>query len=556
VGLGETEARGVNGLKLGWLRNDKPGLPLAWCLCLVVIGGAVFVVFRNGLPRRFLVAHALVWVSVVALLSRPAGTGMSRPVSLAALALGLLGGAMLLSYGITRLWLAHHDFNGAVYSSFARVIARHGFFETGGGQYWTGGSALTDGAARYCHHPPGLSWLVALSFSFAGAREAAARLVPIAFSLAGLALWLVRLRATEGNVCAGGALGVALACPGLVYFGRMVNFEPVIVGFALVFYALLDCWRGKRWASVLLVAMVAAMPLLGWLGIPMGVIAAWAYARRRVGARLRTAVLFCLIPLVSGLLVFGFNCLQPDGAAEMLRAARVWSPLFSKGSETEGVLGWLTGMGKNLNRNVPWPLWFLPLALVVPAVRRGWGNAALWGTFIPGVLMIAIMPRGALVHDYHMLFLWPAAALLFGRLLVVVGNVPIATAALGLVLAASLQLGGRTTHTMHTSGTYAKHQAKIGLAVNEISDPVDRVAVINTKGGLVPILTYYADRDFRVYCTVRSALAARPFDYYVLVHKRDGVSDEEWEALLDVADLQAERPAPTFRRRADGGRTQ
>jgi hypothetical protein len=546
----------VKGAKRGWLGRSTPGLSLWWCVCLIVGGAVAFVVFRSGVPRRFLVALGLVWVGVVGLLSRSGGKGPWRAVSLAALAVGLLGGVILLSYGMARPWVAHHDFNGAVYSGFARVIARHGVVETAGGQYWTGGSVFNDGAERYCHHPPGLSWLVALSFSVLGAREAAARLVPIACSLAGLAFWLVRLRATEGNACAGGALGVALACPGLIYFGRMVNFEPVIVGLALVFYAMLDCRPGTRWVSVLLVAMVAAMPLIGWLGIPTGVVAAWAYARRRLGARRRTAVLFCLIPLVTGLLVFGFNCLQPGGAAEMLRASRAWNPLFSEGGEREGVLSWLAGMGKNINRNVPWSLWFLPLALIVPAVRRGWGNAALWGTFIPGALMIAIMPRGALVHDYHALFLWPAAALLFGRLLAVVRKVPIATAALALVLAVSLQLGARAARTMHAGQVYAKHQAKIGLAVNEISEASDRLAVINTKGGPVPILTYYADRDFRLYPTVRRALHGPPFDYYVLVHRRDGVSDEEWDALLGVADLQAERPAPIFRRRADEGGTQ
>ncbi|MFN2352219.1 MAG: ArnT family glycosyltransferase [Kiritimatiellia bacterium] len=492
----------------------------------------------------YLKAASMISLSVFGMLSLPGFGSHMRTWSRTTLMLvGLCGIGVVLSYRLGNLWIDHHGYNGAVWSVFARVINRHGFLKTQGCCYWTGGSQFVP-AAIYDHHPAGLVWILSLAFRLCGVHEATARAIPVIFSMLGVGSLMVFLTRTKGVPAAVAIFPVLFASPGFAYFGRMVNFEPIVIGIALIFYSWLLLQPATRWATYGLVFTVLVAPLMGWVGTPFAMGAAFALAKRRFGWSNLPSLAFILLPLA----IFAFCVLHNANwgrdLVSALSRAGAWNSLLDHDMADYGFAAWLCRIAKNAIRLMPWPLWVLVAFSPFLGLERN-DVILLLGTLVPFLIMIPLMSHAVYIHDYHMLFWWPAAAISFACL-IARSRPPVVALVVSLLMLYPVALGLRTTQNMHRKVNYALHQSRVGMNLNAISNPAATVAVINTAGDPAPILAYYLDRHYQVYTLFDLDRAVSGWDYYCLMHKYRGLSDADQMFLNKHFTAVPDSYVPTF----------
>lgn len=143
-------------------------------------------------------------------------------------------GLALLCRDLTGPFIGRHEWNSAGYCVFARNHIAWGLGYTR--LYCIWGNTATPPAqpVRYLNHPPLIAAWVALPLLVCGDHEWAARLVPIAATLAGAGLLMVlvgRLHSHGLGVLAG-LFYVTL--PATAYYGRMVDHIPLAQFFSLL----------------------------------------------------------------------------------------------------------------------------------------------------------------------------------------------------------------------------------------------------------------------------------------------------------------------------------
>ena len=484
-------------------------------------------------------------LTVFGILTLPGfGDRLSNQTRMAVMVVGLCGIAAVLCYRLNNLWIDHHGFNGAVWSIFARVIDRHGFLNTQGCCYWTGGSQFVPSATVYDHHPPGLAWILALAFKLCGVHEATARAIPVIFSLLGVVSLTTLLTKRMGVHSGAAILPVLLASPGFAYFGRMVNFEPIVIGLALTFYSWLLLQPAGRWAIFGLVLIVLVAPLMGWVGTPFAIGAAFVLAKRRFGWGSLSSLAFVLLPLTVFAFCVLYNANWGRDLPRALNQAGAWSSFLHAGIADYSASEWLRHVAKNATVLMPWPLWILVALLPLGGLPRT-DALVLLGTLVPFVMMVPLLSHAVYIHDYHMLFWWPAAAVSFACLIAKY-RMPVVALAFSLLLLYPVAMGLRTTQAMHAKGNYALHQARIGIRLNAISSPEATVAVINTAGDPAPILGYYLDRHYQIFSRLDLATAAPGWDYYCFLHEFRGLSDTDLEFINKYLTAVTDTYVPTF----------
>lgn len=504
----------------------------------------VLVIGRLDISLYLKIASAIS-LSTFGILTVPGfGDHLSNRTRMAMLVVGLCGIAAVLCYRLNNLWIDHHGFNGAVWSIFARTIDRHGFLNTHGYCYWTGGNQFVPSATIYDHHPPGLVWIMALAFRLCGVHEATARAIPVMFSLLGVVSLTTLLTRRMGVSAGVSILPVLLASPGFAYYGRMVNFEPIVIGLSLTFYSWLVLQPAARWVTFGLLLIVLMTPLMGWVGTPLAIGAAFALARRRFGWGYVSSLAFVLLPLAVCAFCLLYNSDWGQRLPDAVNRAGAWSNYLHRGMATYSVSEWLRHVVGNATLLMPWPLWILVALLPLGGIKRS-DTTLLLGTLVPFLMMIPLMSHAVYIHDYHMLFWWPAAAVSFASL-TAKHRTPVVALAASLLLLCPVAMGLRTTQEMHGKGNYALHQARAGMSLNAISNPEDKVAVINTAGDPAPILAYYLDRHYQVYARLDLAAAASGWDYYCFLHKFRGLSDTDMAFINSHLTVLADTYVPTF----------
>lgn len=139
--------------------------------------------------------------------------------------------AVILCYRITEPWNGWFDFNGAAYSRFAKNFLTFGFLRTKFTPTWDLGNIVPEKFNYYLHHPPLLAYIVATSYKIFGFHEWAARLISIIFSLMAVNLFYLLARSLWNRTLAFFSLVFFGFSPAFLYYGRMVNHEPVFLFF-------------------------------------------------------------------------------------------------------------------------------------------------------------------------------------------------------------------------------------------------------------------------------------------------------------------------------------
>jgi 4-amino-4-deoxy-L-arabinose transferase-like glycosyltransferase len=122
------------------------------------------------------------------------------------------------------------DYNGAVWSQAAHNILRAGLIATWGqsSAYYFGPLPIPP-SGYYLHHPPGLHLVLTALFALFGEHEWVARMLPISCSLASVILLWLLARSCVGIRAASLSAAVFACLPMELLYGKMVNFEPIVL---------------------------------------------------------------------------------------------------------------------------------------------------------------------------------------------------------------------------------------------------------------------------------------------------------------------------------------
>jgi hypothetical protein len=332
----------------------------------------------------------------------------------AAAALAVLAG--LLAWHAGDPWRYLHDDNGRRYSSYARTHLALGLRATGGHDFFLD---RRDGRLiPYGHHPPTLGVLLAGWFRATGGDgPRTARALPACFHLASALLVLGLLARYPGLPGAVAALAFAVV-PMSAYFGKMVNFEPVVLPFLIG--AVVGWWRfaerGSRPALALSAALVAAGALVDWpmLLVPI-VLVADGVRRWRRGAGVHLLRGALAVAAVGGAVGLGVAlwASRPVGGHELGRAIGFRFRLHG--------YSWWRLAGKLIDYNRRYFTEPVALASVTAGVmlfRTAWRDGGLaprerllvlFGAV--GILPVLAFPTSARYHAYWQFYLLPYATL-------------------------------------------------------------------------------------------------------------------------------------------------
>ncbi len=209
--------------------------------------------------------------------------------------------AWLRTQNLFEPWVgSHNGWGGAMYGNIARNFLKYGYAGTRLGPVANFGTASEDQFEFYYHHPPLLVWLVSIAFRLFGVHEWSARLVPLGFSFASLALVFVFARRLYSERVALLALAFASVMPVENYYGSHLDpYGSVAVFFCLLAVYGYNRWRRERRAADLVLCNVAVL---------LGCMASW-YA-------------YFLVPL---LLAHDRLFAPPTGPAERRGTPLLWT---------------------------------------------------------------------------------------------------------------------------------------------------------------------------------------------------------------------------------------
>ena len=315
-------------------------------------------------------------------------------------------------------WRYLHDDNGRRYSSYARTHLALGLRATGGHDFFLD---RRDGhLVPYGHHPPTLGVLLAGWFRLLGDDgPRTARALPACFHLASaLLLFAILRRLHPGPTGLVAALAFAVV-PMSSYFGKMVNFEPLVLPFVIA--AVVGWWRwaetGKGRALVASAVAIVAGALVDWpmLLVPVVLLAdGLRRARRGEGGRfVRAGVALAIGSALVGLAIAAWAS-APVGGTELGRA-------FSFRARIHGQYPWWRLVGNLVEYNRRYftePVFAASLVAAWLLVRAAWRDGrlaprerllALFGAV--GLLPVVAFPTSARYHAYWQFYLLPYATL-------------------------------------------------------------------------------------------------------------------------------------------------
>lgn len=378
-----------------------------------------------------------------------------------------------------------HEANDALYALAAKNHLRLGLAATKGANCVAVAGEEVGPDDFYVNHPGTLSLAAAASFLFFGEAEWAARLVPALASAAAILL-LARAAARRWDEWAAvWAAGFAAAAPAMMYYGKLVNFEPVVLPFGVLLLDRYDAAvsAGARLPLHASIAAFAATAIDPACAGPLLAGIFLAYGPRRI----------FLPPLVAAAAAFALWIAQSALAVgkEGVRAAFAEARLRASG------VAWTDWARVQFLDHLPnatlAPLGaalFL-LALFAACARRFRGDRISLAALLWGLGYLALFRQAAMVHDYWQFLLLPSAAWFGARLF---AHIPRWLAAAVLVALAVQSAGIVRARYYGDAAWYAQEFAAIRFA-RENAAPGD--VVLTKKEMRTRHPQYYADVEFR-----------------------------------------------------------
>ncbi|MDP3041486.1 MAG: glycosyltransferase family 39 protein [Candidatus Omnitrophota bacterium] len=319
-----------------------------------------------------------------------------------------------LCYEISQPWVGLFDFNGTVYSRFAKNFLTFGFLKTKMSPTWDMGSVAPQNFDYYLHHPPMVAYLVAISFKLFGIHEWSARIVPIIFSVLALILFYLIVRSYKDKIIALLSLVFLGFTPMFLYYGRMVNHEPVFLFFYFLIMLLYLKYLDKR--KILYLVGIIASFILAYL-------TAWA-------------TFYFSILLLIHYLIFGYKNIKDKRLIVMFSLLPVIFALIYifwiysiKGSLSDNINSIISRFGPNKIHQFTWTeflllegsrikflftpvISFLALwSIVSLAVKRSlnlfWKEGFIIIFLSLPLVNVLLFREGAWEHDYQLYYFLP-----------------------------------------------------------------------------------------------------------------------------------------------------
>ncbi len=350
-------------------------------------------------------------------------SGREAKVWTVGLVLVLVWLSWALSLNLTRPWTGHHDWNGVLWAQSAHNNLRAGLGTTLGvpTSYYPGALPIPP-TGYYVNHPPALPLAVTGTFAVFGECEWAARLVPISCSLVSIVLLWLLVRSCLGERAATLSAAVLTLLPMELYFGRMVNHEPVALMWMLGALLSFRRWEleGRRvWAGAALTCVLAGM-WTAWSGyIFAGVTGGLLLLGGRSSQRKLGAVLLGLAVVSAALFLIHVRSVRAD-AWEALWGAFV----FRAAGDEQYAFTWAQWLGRQyhfLSTRIPllaWGLGAIGAGYTWSRLRSdaglrwlGWAAASL---FLTAASFLVVFSNGSYIHDYWGFYLLAPVAMMAG----------------------------------------------------------------------------------------------------------------------------------------------
>ena len=503
--------------------------------------------------------------------SRPITWSSNAWAALLFVVLAWLG--WVLSRDIQDPWIRDVDYNGAVWSQAAHNNLRAGLVATWGqsSAYYFGPLPIPP-SGYYLHHPPGLHLVLTALFALFGEHEWVARMLPIFCSLASVILLWLLVRSCLGIRAASLSAAVFACLPMELRYGKMVNFEPIVLMLILGALLCLRYWhlsKNSLWQAAAFSLLVIGMWVDWAMYIFVVVLCFWWFLGSNTNdRRFGGAVLFAA--LISGLLfLMSVSPLKPD-AWEDLRNA-LFFRIGSGSTAPTGVrpvhfseVEWIKSVATSLITYFPplsWVLAAIGGTMILEGRRRHdglrWLGWACLMVFIMDVIFLGVFQNESYIHKYVAYYLVAPISMTAGvaldRLITQLDafpvprlfrGLPIYTTCLLLVAAGiSGELRARVLEEQSRILDYkavepANLIPQLGTAIRE-SFSSDTCVLCNFFDG--PQLSYYAQRIL-----IPNLVEYRSWTKY-LQGSPERVGGVVWMGSAMAAEIVAKLPAGTKR---------
>jgi hypothetical protein len=505
--------------------------------------------------------------------SRPITHSSNAWAALLLVVLAWLG--WVLSRDIRDPWTKAVDYNGAVWSQAAHNILRAGLITTCGqsSAYYFGPLPIPP-SGYYLHHPPGLHLVLTALFALFGEHEWVARMLPISCSLASVILLWLLVRSCLGIRAASLSAAVFTCLPMELRYGKMVNFEPIVLMLILGALVCLRYWhlsKNSLWQIAAFSLLVIGMWVDWAMYIFVVVLCTWWFLNSNAThGRFARAVLFAA--LISGLLyLMSIRPLKPDAWKDLSNAF-----LFRIGSGNRAPTGiapehfnfseveWVKSVATSLITYFP-PLSWVLAAIGGTVILQGrrcneglrWLGWACLIVFIMDAIFLGVFQNESYLQEYIAYYLVAPISMTAGvaldRLITQLDAFPVPRLFRGLpiyitclLLVAAGISGELRASALEKQSWIFGHKAvasvnlipELGTAIRESFSP-DTYVLCNFPTG--PMLSYYAQRIL-----IQNLVEYRFWRKY-LQGSPKRVGGVVWMGSSTAEDIVTELPAGTKR---------
>ena len=345
------------------------------------------------------------------------------------LGLVLILSGTLLMINFSQAWIGQDGHDGILFSSIARNYLQYGYAELKLGQART--MHVVEAPVQleyYQHHPFLVPIMTSLSFAVLGVNEAAARLLPIVFSLASVGLMYFITRRLYGTAIALAAAFVFATLPMITFFGRKVGYEAPSLCFILLsiyFYIRILTDKDVKWVWFLALSLGIGL-FTDWqtfFFIPFLFMHFWLFGKdapHRIGI---FAMLIYLPTIILALLVIQIWSVQPSDLEDIVNQGKVYMGLLTK-TDPEGAKfaeaavtftfsSYLKQLGIRLDILFAYPVLVCATMGFWILHKKGWQN----GSFVLLMLAAGFAPcivfwRSVFIHWWDTYFLTAPIAIL------------------------------------------------------------------------------------------------------------------------------------------------